>query len=156
MITCRHFEAYFGACPSCDNPGETTYPYTNAGRSHWFYCETHKTRWWGGANLFSSWKRETEEEQQAEIDRIGLLEFREVDAVYGEPDEKRCARCDREAFEAIRQSLQAAIAAQPSLAADKNIENAVMVAISAIEARVEDEVPAGSGRSPFDSDDLPF
>jgi hypothetical protein len=71
-------DAYFGACPECGTQG----PYTNAGRTHWFYCSKHKTRWCEGANLFSSWRHETKEEQRAEWERIGIGEFREVEPVY--------------------------------------------------------------------------
>jgi len=51
---------YFGGCPVC---GETD-GYVNHGRHHWFVCDAHRTRWYAGSNLFSSWKDETEDEQQ--------------------------------------------------------------------------------------------
>jgi hypothetical protein len=66
---------FFGACPECGyNDG-----YTNVGRSHWFFCRKHKVCWCVGANLFSSWRHETEEEQRAIFDRIGIDNFREIE-----------------------------------------------------------------------------
>jgi hypothetical protein len=48
---------YFGDCPKCGkNNG-----YLNVHKTHWFICETHKTCWCIGSNLFSSWKDENEE-----------------------------------------------------------------------------------------------
>jgi hypothetical protein len=62
---------YFGACPHCGrNDG-----YANVGRSHWFFCKVHKTKWLVGANLFSSWHEQTEEEQRRIYQKIGLGEF---------------------------------------------------------------------------------
>jgi hypothetical protein len=57
MSTTDH---HFGACPQCGNNDG----FYNAGRSHWFVCHEHRTRWWVGSNLFSGWKEETEEEQR--------------------------------------------------------------------------------------------
>jgi hypothetical protein len=128
-----HNDAPWGACPDCATVG--TYPYTNIGRGHWFYCADHKTVWFVGSNLFSSWKFETEAEQQAEYDRIGMSTFRHVEPVYGIVMEERCAACDRRSFEAIWQCLQDAMNAQPELASNKSIENASMIAYAALEER---------------------
>ena len=47
---------YFGDCPKCGlNDG-----YLNVHKTHWFVCNTHKTCWCIGSNLFSSWKDEDE------------------------------------------------------------------------------------------------
>jgi hypothetical protein len=51
---------YFGLCPTCHK----TDGYLNVGRSHWFVCDEHRTKWCAGANLFSSWREETEAEQR--------------------------------------------------------------------------------------------
>jgi len=57
---------YWGKCPQCgDNDG-----YLNIGRGHWFYCQEHRTRWYAGANLFDSWKGETEAEQRARYEEM--------------------------------------------------------------------------------------
>jgi hypothetical protein len=56
-ITCAD---YFGGCPEC---GKTN-GYVNVSRCHWFVCNQHKKRWCIGANLFSSWRYQTEAEQQ--------------------------------------------------------------------------------------------
>ncbi len=45
---------HFGGCPHCGrNDG-----YLNDGRDHWFFCDSHKTKWLVGSNLFSSWREE--------------------------------------------------------------------------------------------------
>jgi hypothetical protein len=51
---------YFGTCPECGRCDG----YVNVGKSHWFYCQRHETRWSPGSNLFSSWRYETEAEQR--------------------------------------------------------------------------------------------
>lgn len=66
---------YFGGCPHC---GQTD-GCANVGRSHWFFCSTHETKWCIGSNLFSSWRNETEEEQRRAYAKIGLGEFTEVE-----------------------------------------------------------------------------
>jgi hypothetical protein len=45
-----------GGCPFC---GSTGY-YRNIGKDHWFYCETHKTKWYVGSNLYSNWQYQSE------------------------------------------------------------------------------------------------
>ena len=49
--------AYFGVCPVCGNEDG----YLNIGRTHFFHCREHKIAWDIGANLFSSWRDESEE-----------------------------------------------------------------------------------------------
>ena len=50
----------FGGCPECgQNDG-----YLNVGKTHWFVCHQHKTKWDIGFGLFSSWQEETEETWQ--------------------------------------------------------------------------------------------
>ncbi len=57
---------YFGVCPHC----EKTDGYVNAGSTHVFYCDEHKVSWIAGANLFSGWRDETEEEQRKKYKHI--------------------------------------------------------------------------------------
>src|SRR5262249_7630345 len=45
---------------------------------HRFYCKEHKTSWCAGSNLFSSWRYQTEAEQRAIWDEIGLNDFEDV------------------------------------------------------------------------------
>jgi hypothetical protein len=72
---------YFGACPEC---GDTN-GYLNVGRSHWFVCDIHRTRWCAGSNLFSSWLDEDDEVWAA---NVKLLEScREVEPLPEEPDD---------------------------------------------------------------------
>lgn len=68
-------KGYFGLCPVCHE----TDGYANAGRSHRFYCKEHKTSWCVGSNLFSSWCYQTEAEQRAIWDEIGLNDFENVE-----------------------------------------------------------------------------
>lgn len=74
----RKHDSHFGECPECGrNDG-----YLNAGRTHVFFCDEHKTRWTVGSNLFSSWRDETEEEQREAWDSRGLEFYREVEPVH--------------------------------------------------------------------------
>ncbi|HUE95105.1 MAG TPA: hypothetical protein VMN39_00510 [Longimicrobiaceae bacterium] len=63
-----------GTLPECYR----TDGYINVGKGHWFYCKAHRTKWFIGANLFSSWTHETEAEQRARYDEMGFGFFREV------------------------------------------------------------------------------
>ena len=65
---------HFGLCPVCHR----TDGYANAGKSHIFFCKEHQKSWFVGANLFSSWRDQTEEEQRRIWDEIGLEEFERV------------------------------------------------------------------------------
>ena len=46
---------HLGLCPVCRKPGVCV----NVYKDHWMTCKEHKTRWWAGSNLFSSWLNET-------------------------------------------------------------------------------------------------
>lgn len=67
---------YFGLCPVCHSHTGSL----NIGRSHWQYCTEHKKKWCLGANLLSSWKYETVEEQRAEYDALNFGTFEEVES----------------------------------------------------------------------------
>lgn len=73
-------DGYWGLCPIC----KKTDGYVNIGRNHWFICEKHRTRWWIGSNLFSSWRGETESEQLRHCKKIGFDTFRDVKPFYPE------------------------------------------------------------------------
>ena len=62
----RNTEHYFGACPEC---GETD-GYMNVGKDHWNVCERHKTCWPIGANLFSSWEEERQEDWDCNAEKL--------------------------------------------------------------------------------------
>jgi hypothetical protein len=68
-------ENYFGVCPICQRQNG----YLNDGRDHWFVCDRHKTKWYVGSNLFSSWRHLTKEESFAQVDC--LARYREVKAI---------------------------------------------------------------------------
>lgn len=72
----RSSEPRFGLCPECG----FTDGYVNVGRSHWFLCDVHKTRWIGGANIFSSWRDESEEDWERNVDK--LSGYRRVDPLW--------------------------------------------------------------------------
>jgi hypothetical protein len=64
----------FGECPKCGkNDG-----YLNVEREHWFVCEEHRVKWFAGANLFSSWRHEPE--QDWEHNYALLAGYREVES----------------------------------------------------------------------------
>ena len=76
--TRRQDGGYFGWCPHCKNADG----YLNVGRGHWYYCDVHKTRWWIGSNLFSSWRFETEDEQRQKYEAKDFGSYEEVEEVY--------------------------------------------------------------------------
>ena len=86
-------EEYFGGCPHCGG-----YDYCrNIGRAHWMCCDTHKTKWCIGENLFSSWREEDEETWRAT--EYLLSNYMEVVPLEREPtDEEKVAieEADRE------------------------------------------------------------
>jgi hypothetical protein len=60
------YDDYFGNCPQCrKNDG-----FLNIGRSHWFICHEHKTKWCVGSNLFSNWRDETEDDWRKTHERL--------------------------------------------------------------------------------------
>jgi hypothetical protein len=71
-------DEYFGGCLECGKCDG----YLNAGRTHVGYCAAHKVRWIIGANLFSSWQDETEEQQKQVWDEAGLEDTRLVTPIY--------------------------------------------------------------------------
>jgi len=76
---------YFGDCPECGcNDG-----YFNIGRGHWFFCYQHKTAWFVGWNLMSSWRHESEEVWKKNTALLSL--YREVEPWHrwGEEREKK-------------------------------------------------------------------
>ena len=74
QIITRAGEHYFGCCPTCHE----TDGYLNIGKGHWFFCEAHKTRWYIGSNLFSTWQDQTEDEQRAIYEEHDFGSFEKV------------------------------------------------------------------------------
>lgn len=64
---------HFGWCPEC---GKTD-GYLNIRDVHYFYCDAHRTRWFVGSNLFSSWQHEDEATWEANAQH--LEDYRDVD-----------------------------------------------------------------------------
>ena len=82
MSTEARQDDILGLCPHCHK----VKGYANAGSSHRAYCKEHKTSWFVGANLFDSWRDQTEEEQRMIWDEIGLDEFEEIDKPFFWPE----------------------------------------------------------------------
>jgi len=87
-VEAYHHE-HFAECPKCK---EENRDYSkrdvgmyNVGRGHWYYCKPHKLTWCVGSNLFSSWRDQTEEQQRAIYDALGMESFEVVDANTGTP-----------------------------------------------------------------------
>lgn len=70
---------YFGVCPGCGKHDG----YVNRGKEHWAVCVPHRVKWFIGANLFSSWKEETPEQQRLTLARIGFDDFAEIEPRRG-------------------------------------------------------------------------
>lgn len=65
---------HFGWCPECGKSDGCL----NIERDHWYYCDAHRTRWYVGSNLFSSWRREDEATWDANKEHI--RHYRDVDS----------------------------------------------------------------------------
>lgn len=63
---------YFGHCRV---PKHKNY-YLNIGRGHWVVCDKCRIKWFIDANLFSSWRRQTEDAWQANDEKV--REYREI------------------------------------------------------------------------------
>jgi hypothetical protein len=85
-MTPDDLDDHFGLCPKCHE----TDGFVNAGKSHFFICKVHKLYWFVGANFFSSWKEQTEEEQRKIWEDTGMEHFEEVKPfLYPRPPEPR-------------------------------------------------------------------
>jgi hypothetical protein len=45
----------------------------------WFFCHAHRTIWYAGFDLFSSWRDQAEKEQRINYARLGLDGYEKVD-----------------------------------------------------------------------------
>jgi hypothetical protein len=66
------YSVHCGLCPSC---GKTD-GFVNLGKEHWFICRDHKSKWFGGVNLFEGWENQTV--AQAESIELMLNSYKEV------------------------------------------------------------------------------
>ena len=73
-------DQYFGGCPHCGGSDG----YLNIGAEHWFRCDTHRTKWRVGTNLFSGWREEDEDIWLR--NRYRLSEFMQVEPVLPRHD----------------------------------------------------------------------
>jgi hypothetical protein len=73
VVKPKQEDNHFGSCPECGHADR----YLNFRRDHWFVCDEHEVRWWVGANLFSSWRYETEQDWEANGQL--LVGYREVE-----------------------------------------------------------------------------
>jgi hypothetical protein len=65
----------FGLCPICHKTGG----FLNVGRSQRSYCKEHQEKSCVEGVLFDSWKHQTEAEQRARCDAVGLGQLKELD-----------------------------------------------------------------------------
>ncbi len=99
-------DEYFGGCPEC---GESD-GHLNVGRNHWAVCDTHKTTWPIGANLFSSWHDETDADWHRNEERLAT--YSEVKPIYPEPtEEEREQKRKRDYERAVTDALGATMIA---------------------------------------------
>ena len=75
-------ETYFGLCPDCHAEPAIR----NVNRTHVAHCEKCRVKWIIGANLFSSWRGESEADWEANA--AFLVDFREVEP-YFTPKDRR-------------------------------------------------------------------
>ena len=75
-------ETCFGLCPECHAEPK----FRNVGRTHVAHCEKCRLKWIIGANLFSSWRGETETDGQANA--AFLADFSLVEP-YHTPEDRR-------------------------------------------------------------------
>ena len=75
-------DEYFGGCPECGKCDG----FLNVERNHWAVCDTHKTTWPIGANLFSSWHYETKADWERNV--AVLRGYSVVTPVHYEPSEQ--------------------------------------------------------------------
>ena len=81
-------DPYFGRCPECWGVADSCY---HIGRDEWFACDRCRTRWYFGSNNFSGWRYMTEEDFEA--NREKLRGYREVGPVWwGERRERWLGR----------------------------------------------------------------
>jgi hypothetical protein len=73
VVQLRDEPGYFGGCPKCGCDDG----YLNVGSCHWMVCEEHKMTWCVGANLFSSWRKQSEKVWEENARR--LSEYMEVE-----------------------------------------------------------------------------
>ena len=50
--------------------------YINVGRKHWFLCDTCKTKYYAGENVFSSWRYETERDWLRNAEKLKVYKKR--------------------------------------------------------------------------------
>jgi hypothetical protein len=67
---------YFGLCRAC---GKTD-GCINVGREHFFVCETHRTYWHIGSNLFSGWREEDANVWQQNV--VTLSTYAEIRPIF--------------------------------------------------------------------------
>jgi hypothetical protein len=70
---------YFGGCPLCGGNDDVYH----AGKGHWFVCHAHQTIWFGGINLFSIAKLQSEAEQRELWKQVE--HYRDAQPVYPDP-----------------------------------------------------------------------
>jgi hypothetical protein len=79
-------EQVFGECPICKgNDG-----FLVVGNESWLICETHKTKWYAGEDLFPDFAGKNQERWEA--NRLRLLDYCEVEPY--QPEEEQMIICN--------------------------------------------------------------
>lgn len=66
----------YGACPVCAGHDGCL----NVGRYHWFRCDSHKTKWLVGEDLFAYWREQPAQEWRAAGDMLAA--YQEVEPLH--------------------------------------------------------------------------
>lgn len=92
-------DEYFGGCPHCGNSDVCR----TIGRDHWMCCETHKTKWWVGSNLFSI-PDDIPLDEWAEMSRTNeylLSNYLTVEPIHRVPTEEEIAEREKHVRDAL-------------------------------------------------------
>ena len=71
-------QGYWGFCPDCHRLPNG---YINMGKDHFFICPACRVYWFVGSN-FLGWPDETEQQQRATYDRMGIADFRPAKSAH--------------------------------------------------------------------------
>lgn len=77
------YSIHCGVCPKCSKSDG----FVNLGKEHWFICRDHKTKWFGGTNLFEGWQNQTV--AQAEAIEVMLNNYTEIIPLRNSEEEQK-------------------------------------------------------------------
>lgn len=68
-----HDPADWGGCPECHGNDGYLNVLGDLGMEHWFFCESHKVRWYVGTDLFCTWRDMPREALQEQAEQAKAL-----------------------------------------------------------------------------------